>query len=177
MNVKLNVTLYWMCFTQNGFLSFPKRILLFYYNIECYIMLLNLWITTKHIKIMSHKVNISLVINTLVLMFYCAVCKAVVFRQWKTSILKFREASKLNSFLQLDIKMALNYWKGNVFNISFKHQPLKMAQYKSNFSDKRSTDDRTVQREDLLKLDSSFHAWRSHWLHRISISTLKKKKS
>lgn len=162
---------------KNGFLSFPKRILLFYYNIERYIMLLNLWITTKHIKIMSHKVNISLVINTLFLMFYCAVCKAMVFRQWETSVLKFHEASKLNSFLQLDIKMALNYWKGNVFNISFKHQPLKMAQYESNFSDKRSMDDRTVQKEDLLKLDSSFHAWRSHWLHRISISTLKKIKN
>lgn len=59
------VTLHWMIFTQKWFPFCLKRILLFYYNIECYVMLLNLWIATKHIKIISHKVTISLVINWL----------------------------------------------------------------------------------------------------------------
>lgn len=155
--------------TEMVFFSFPK---IFYYNIECYIMLLNLWISTNHIKITSHKVTISLVISTLFLMFNSAVCAAMAFRQWETSVLKFHEASKLNSFLQLDIKMALSYWKGNVFNISHKHQPLKMAQYKSNFSDKGVEMTELFKERISLKLGSPSHAWRSHWLHRKSISTL-----
>lgn len=66
-------------------------------------------------------------------MFHCAVCKAIAFRQWETSGLTFHEASKLNSFLQLDIKMALNYWKGNVFNISHKHQAPKNGWVQKQF--------------------------------------------
>lgn len=66
---------------KNGFLSFPKRIVLFYYNIECDIMFLKLCLTTKHINIMSNKASISLAINTLALVFNLAVCKPAAFRQ------------------------------------------------------------------------------------------------
>lgn len=42
MNVKLLHRIEYFSHTKNGFLSFPKWILLFYYTTEYYIMLLNL---------------------------------------------------------------------------------------------------------------------------------------
>lgn len=90
------------------------------------------------------------------------------------SVLKFHEASKLNSSLLLDKKTALKLLKGNVLNISHIFSAYRWLSTTAIFLTKGVRMTELFKERVSLKLDSPFQAWRNHWLHRIPISTLNK---